>query len=203
MNWSNVEWKNLHKVSHSTTGFKAGSSKGGATRPRDSAEWLGRYHENRTCGAKSDEKSYVERYHPSHSAEALGVNNQWDVSTVLNFDLLKNGRYWFVRLSLQMFVELYRENFAMEWCKPTLQWQKHRLRISCKLSLWTPLEGMFPNIEECIRNSVATPTSVVVGVEWWLDLSNFNVRALSEVSRDSDIKLGTTLPYPLFTPDKE
>ena len=134
--------------------FRIALLKGAATRPRDSYEWLGWNYENRTCGAKSDVKSYVWRYvrvsRTRHSAEWLGVNNQWDDSTELNFDLLKNGRYWFAKFSLQIFVELYRENVAMEWCTPTLQRQRHLLRIAYKFSLLTPLEGMFTKMEECI-----------------------------------------------------
>ena len=34
------------------------------------------------------------------------------------------------KVSLQMFVELYRENFAKEWFQPTLQRHKHWLRIA-------------------------------------------------------------------------
>ena len=54
------------------------------------------------------------------------------------------------KLSLQIVVELYREKFAMEWCKPTLQKQKHRLRIASKFSILTPLEAMFTQMKEYV-----------------------------------------------------
>ena len=50
----------------------------------------------------------------SHSYESLGVNNQWDDSTELNFDLLKMADTDLAKLSLQICVELYREYFGME-----------------------------------------------------------------------------------------
>ena len=86
----------------------------------------------------------------TRASEWLAVNNQWDDSTELNFDLLKNGRYWFGKTVTSHFFELYGDHFAMECCKPPLQRQKHRLLIAYKFSILMALEAMFTKMEEYI-----------------------------------------------------
>ncbi len=58
------------------------------------------------------------------------------------------------KLSLQFFdfVELYREQFAMEYCEPILQRQNCRLRIACKFSMMMPLEAKFIKMEDYITD---------------------------------------------------
>ena len=58
----------------------------------------------------------------------------------------------FAKLSLQLsdFVELYREQFAMENCEPTLQRYKYRLRIASNFSMMMSLGAKFIKMEDYI-----------------------------------------------------
>ena len=70
---------------------------------------------------KLDIKSYV--YHivrDSYEALILGLNEQSDDNTKFSFDPLKMADADLVKLSSKIFVELYRDKFALEWCEPTV-----------------------------------------------------------------------------------